>query len=70
MFIIKDKEGKILEEPASSIQTSKLCQGVYGNVGARQMREASASSDALIATVNAMLAYGDSAAIYLTASGQ
>ena len=99
-FVVKNLNGDVLERFAPTVAAAKMCQGVYGNVGARQMRdlitielydngvlvsqtltwniesyvaqtrEASASSDALIATVNAMLAYGDSAAIYLTASGQ
>ena len=99
-FVVKNANGDVLERFAPTVAAAKLCQGVYGNVGARQMREPivielydngvlvsqtltwniesyvaqtranSASSEALIATVNAMLAYGDSAAIYLTASGQ
>ena len=99
-FVVKNANGDVLERFAPSVETARICQGVYGNVGARQMREpitielydngklvsqtltwniesyvaqtraASASSDALIATVNAMLTYGDSAAVYLTASGQ
>ena len=99
-FVVKNLNGDVLERFAPTVAAAKMCQGVYGNVGARQMRdlitielydngvlvsqtltwniesyvaqtrEASASSDALISTVNAMLAYGDSAAIYLTASGQ
>ena len=99
-FVVKNLNGDVLERFAPTVAAAKMCQGVYGNVGARQMRdlitielydngvlvsqtltwniesyvaqtrEASTSSDALIATVNAMLAYGDSAAIYLTASGQ
>ena len=99
-FVVKNLNGDVLERFAPTLAIAKLCQGVYGNVGARQMRdlitielydngvlvsqtltwniesyvaqtrESGASSDALIATVNAMLAYGDSAAVYLTASGQ
>ena len=99
-FVVKNLNGDVLERFAPTLAMAKLCQGVYGNVGARQMRdlitielydngklvsqtltwniesyvaqtrEASASSDALISTVNAMLAYGDSAAAYLAASGQ
>ena len=100
-FVVKDAAtGKVLERFAPSVTTAKICQGVYGDVGARQMRDLitielydngvlvsqtltwniesyvaqtranSANSAALIITVNAMLAYGDSAAAYLTASGQ
>ena len=99
-FVVKNLNGDVLERFAPTIAAAKICQGVYGNVGARQMRDLitielydngvlvsqtltwniesyvaqtranSASSEALIATVNAMLAYGDSAAVYLTASGQ
>ena len=99
-FVVKNLNGDVLERFAPTVAAAKMCQGVYGNVGARQMRdlitielydngklvsqtltwniesyvaqtrEASASSDALISTVNAMLTYGDSAAVYLTASGQ
>ena len=100
MFVIKDMEGKVLEEFAPSMQTSKACQGVYDNVGAKQMRDlvtielqdngvtvskivtwniesyvaqtrANASeSEAKINAVNAMLVYGDSAAVYLKSTGQ
>ena len=99
-FVVKNLNGDVLERFAPSLTMAKICQGVYGNVGARQMRDLitielydngklvsqtltwniesyvaqtranSASSEALIATVNAMLIYGDSAAAYLTASGQ
>ena len=99
-FVVKDPRGKILEEFAPILQTATACQGLYSNVGARQMRELltielydndelvsksliwsvesyvaatrenPASSEALIHAVNAMLVYGDSAAAYLTASGQ
>ena len=100
-FVVKDaRTGKILERFAPSIETAKICQGIYGNVGAGQMRELltielydngklvsqtlywniesyvaqtrtdSASSAELINIVNALLIYGDSAAAYLTASGQ
>ena len=99
-FVVKNTNGDILERFAPSVETARICQGIYANVGARQMRDlitielydngklvsqtltwniesyvaqtrsSSASSEALIATVNAMLAYGDSAAAYLSASGQ
>ena len=99
-FVVKTANGDVLERFAPSVETARICQGVYGNVGARQMREPitielydngvlvsqtltwsiesyvaqtrtnNASSASLIATVNAMLIYGDSAAAYLTASGQ
>ena len=99
-FVVKNEKGEVLERFAPSAETATICQGVYANVGARQMRELvtielydcgelvsqtltwniesyvaqvradSASGDALIDTVNAMLAYGDSAAAYLSASGQ
>ena len=99
-FVVKDLNGNVLERFAPTLAMAKMCQGVYGNVGASQMRdlitielydngvlvsqtltwniesyvaqtrEASASSDALISTVNAMLAYGDSAAAYFSESGQ
>ena len=99
-FVVKNLNGDVLERFAPSVTTAKICQGVYGNVGARQMRDLitielydngilvsqtltwniesyvaqiradNANSEALIATVNAMLAYGDSAAAYLSASGQ
>ena len=100
-FVVKNAlTGETLERFAPSLVSENICQGVYGNVAAQQMRELitielydngqivsqtltwniesyvaqtranSASSEALIATVNAMLAYGDSAAVYLTASGQ
>ena len=82
------------------MQTSKACQGIYGNVGASQMRdlvtielydngvlvsktvrwniesyvaqtrENTSESAAKVNAVNAMLVYGDSAAVYLTSSGQ
>ena len=99
-FVVKNLNGDILERFAPSLEMAKICQGVYSNVGARQMRDLitielydngklvsqtltwniesyvaqtranSTSSEALVATVNAMLAYGDSAAAYLSASGQ
>ena len=99
-FVVKNLNGDVLERFAPTVAAAKMCQGVYGNVGARQMRDLitielydngklvsqtltwniesyvaqtranSASSDALIATVNAMLTYGDSAAAYLAVSGQ
>ena len=39
MFVIKDRSGKVIEQFAPSMQTSKACQGIYGNVGASQMRD-------------------------------
>ena len=99
-FVVKNTKGDVLERFAPSVETAKICQGVYGNVGARQMRDLitielydngklvsqtltwnidsyvaqtranSTGSEDLGATVNAMLAYGDSAAAFLRASGQ
>ena len=99
-FVVKDQNGKVLDEFAPIMQTAKACQGLYANVGARQMRElltielydadtlvsktltwsvesyvASIRADEksapeLIATANAMLIYGDSAAAYLASTGQ
>ena len=100
MFVIKDLEGKVLEEFAPSMINARVCQGVYGNVGAKQMRDlvtielqdngvtvskivtwniesyvaqtrANASETAAkLNAVNAMLIYGDSAAVYLKSTGQ
>ena len=99
-FVVKDQNGKALEAFAPTVQTAKGCQGLYANVGARQMREKltielydgdtpvsktltwsvesyvasiranEKSSPELIAAANAMLTYGDSAAVYLEATGQ
>lgn len=100
-FVIKNaKTGDILQEIEPSLVSSRICQGVYDNVGAAQMRElitielydngvlvsqtltwsiesyvaqtraSSTSSEALIETVNAMLIYGDSAAVYLAFTNQ
>ncbi len=99
-FVVKDSDGNVLKEVAPSRQTENVCQGIYSDVGARQMRELltielydndvlvsetltwsvesyvasvranDASSAELIAIANAMLAYGDSAAIYFEDSGR
>ena len=97
---VKDMEGKVIDEFAPSVINARVCQGVYDNVGAKQMRDlvmielqdngvtvskivtwniesyvaqtrANASeTEAKINAVNAMLIYGDSAAIYLESTGQ
>ena len=99
-FVVKTVDGKIIDEFAPSKILSIACQGIYENVGAKQMRQPlvfelydgetlvsqsltwsvesyvaatranSASSESLINAVNAMLIYGDSAAIYLDSTGQ
>ena len=99
-FVIKDIDGKIIDEFAPSKILAIACQGTYANVGAAQMRQPltfelydngklvsqsltwsvesyvastrtnASSSAALINAVNAMLVYGDSAAIYLKSTGQ
>ena len=99
-FVVKDIDGKILEEFAPSMVGATYCQGIYDNVGASAMRKLltielydndvlvsqtltwsiesyvastranSASPATMVNVLDAMLVYGDSAAIYLAASGQ
>ena len=99
-FVIKDKDGKILEELEPTAVYAAACQLSYANVGAAQMRKIlnievydndvlvsqtltwsvesyvasaranSASSEAMVNVLDAMLVYGDSAAAYMKASGQ
>ena len=38
-FVVKDIDGNILEEFIPSAMGATYCQGIYANVGARQMRE-------------------------------
>ena len=100
-FVVRNAlTGKELERFTPNLVTKNICQGIYGNVAAQQMRELitvelydngrlvsrtltwsvesyvaqirndSSSPETLIEAVNAMLAYGDSAARYFDASGQ
>ena len=99
-FVVKDIDGKILEEFAPSLMSATYCQGIYDNVGASQMRKLltielydndvlvsktltwsiesyvastranSTSPETMVNVLDAMLVYGDSAAVYLAASGQ
>ena len=98
-FVIKDLDGNVLEELAPSMVNARVCQGIYDNVGAKQMRDlvtielqdngvtvskivtwniesyvaqtrATSTEQAKINAVNAMLIYGDSAAVYLKSTGQ
>ena len=38
-FVVKDIDGKVLEEFAPSAMGANYCQGIYANVGAAQMRK-------------------------------
>lgn len=99
-FVIKDADGRILEELVPSAVYANACQLSYANVGAAQMRKIltievydndalvsqsltwsvesyvasgrtnSASSEAMVNVLNAMLVYGDSAAAYIGTFGQ